>query len=441
MAGSGFLRRPRILAAALFLLAALTAAACGSAAESEGTKKAPREVTVITDVQFEDESDESGEEENGEAGIFDGLIRADGTVDVSKVPHLFIYPLINDYRVFDRSVIPEARITVNNSNNLTTSEFRELLAQLYSAGFVLVDVHDLVSIEKRSGGIIVTPNEHLVLPKGKLPLLLAEDNVNYHHSTDNTGYASKIVVQDGRLACSYVNANGTEKTGEYDAVPILESFIEKHPDFSYNGARMILALTGYNGVLGYRTDAAYRTGQGLTDLQKEWLLAHPDFDYEAECEAATETADALRKAGYVFANKTWGDRIVSSATLTDLKVDLEKWKASAEPIIGKAEIFVFGHDSDIGEAGKDYEPDNSKLAYYESEGYCIFCTSGKGMRTGESAGRNYLRSVRFPLTPYALHSTAHGTDPWAAETVRALGIKNIAVFLDHARPGAYAYIS
>ena len=73
MAGSGFLRRPRILAAAFFLLAALTAAACGSAAESEGTKKAPREVTVIMDVQFEDESDESGEEGDGdESGQHEG---------------------------------------------------------------------------------------------------------------------------------------------------------------------------------------------------------------------------------------------------------------------------------------------------------------------------------------------------------------------------------
>ena len=45
--------------------------------------------------------------------------------------------------------------------------------------------------------------------------------------------------------------------GKYDLVPILDRFVEEHPDFSYRGAKAILALTGYNGVLGYRTDETY----------------------------------------------------------------------------------------------------------------------------------------------------------------------------------------
>ena len=28
----------------------------------------------------------------------------------------------------------------------------------------------------------------------------------------------------------------------------------KHPDFSLNGQKGVVALTGYNGVLGYRTN-------------------------------------------------------------------------------------------------------------------------------------------------------------------------------------------
>ncbi len=49
--------------------------------------------------------------------------------------------------------------------------------------------------------------------------------------------------------------------GDYDLVPILDSFIKEHPDFSYHGRKGILAMTGYNGVLGYRTDSAYKTGE------------------------------------------------------------------------------------------------------------------------------------------------------------------------------------
>ncbi len=424
-----------LLLAAVFLFTS-----CGaSGVESDSGE--PRKVTVITELNIEDESasDESADEME-EANIFSELIREDGTVDVTKVPHLYFYPLINDYRAFDPQVVSEARITVNNSNNLTPAEFREILEKLYAAGFMLVRFTDLFLIEETPGGLLVSPNEKLILPEGKLPLLLTEDNVNYHHSTDNTGYASKIVLKNGKLSCAYVNANGTEKTGDYDAVPILESFIEKHPDFSYEGARMTLALTGYNGVLGYRTDESYRTRAGLTELQQKWLEEHPDFDYDAEVAAAKETAAALTAAGYEFANKTWGDRIVSSATLTDLKVDLEKWKASVTPILGDVKIFVFGHDSDIEESG-GYSADNNKFSYYTSEGYCIFCVSGRGLYTRESSGRNYVRSVRFPLTPYALKTASTGAEQWTAQTLWDLGVRNISAFLDPERPGSYIYIS
>lgn len=47
--------------------------------------------------------------------------------------------------------------------------------------------------------------------------------------------------------------DGTVTTGDYDLVPILEKFCEQHPDFSYKGARAVLAFTGYEGILGYRT--------------------------------------------------------------------------------------------------------------------------------------------------------------------------------------------
>ena len=54
-------------------------------------------------------------------------------------------------------------------------------------------------------------------------------------------------------------ADGTVVTGDYDVVPILDSFIKEHPDFSYHGRKGILAMTGYDGVLGYRTDGAYKS--------------------------------------------------------------------------------------------------------------------------------------------------------------------------------------
>ena len=42
-------------------------------------------------------------------------------------------------------------------------------------------------------------------------------------------------------------------TKELDATPILDEFVYEHPDFSLNGAKAIFSLTGYCGILGYRT--------------------------------------------------------------------------------------------------------------------------------------------------------------------------------------------
>ena len=43
--------------------------------------------------------------------------------------------------------------------------------------------------------------------------------------------------------------------------PLLQDFIDEHPDFSYKGAKAVIAFTGYNGILGYRTAASYNTDE------------------------------------------------------------------------------------------------------------------------------------------------------------------------------------
>ncbi len=67
---------------------------------------------------------------------------------------------------------------------------------------------------------------------------------------DGDGFASKIVIgEDGRPSCEMKMEDGTVSAGSYDLVPILNDFIDEHPDFSYKGAKAIIALTGYEGHL------------------------------------------------------------------------------------------------------------------------------------------------------------------------------------------------
>lgn len=51
-----------------------------------------------------------------------------------------------------------------------------------------------------------------------------------------------------------------------------------------------MALTGYNGILGYRTDQSYETRPDDLDANKvEWLDAHPDFSLAKEREGARKS--------------------------------------------------------------------------------------------------------------------------------------------------------
>ena len=127
----------------------------------------------------------------------------------------------------------------------------------------------------------------------------------------------KDMGEDEDLSYEYVEDDGSVSVGDYDMVPLIDRFVEKHPDFSYRGAKGILALTGYNGILGYRTDESYETRPADLDENKvQWLDAHPDFSLEKERAAAKKVADAMKAEGWEFASHTWGHQNVGCLLYT-----------------------------------------------------------------------------------------------------------------------------
>ena len=129
-------------------------------------------------------------------------------------------------------------------------------------------------------------------------------------------------------------ADGTISVGDYDMVPLIDRFVEEHPDFSYRGAKGTIALTGYNGVLGYRTDISYKTRENLDDQQVKFFEENPDFNeetYNQEVEEATKVANAMKEEGWEFASHTWGHMNVTEASVDRLKTDTEKWLSYVNP--------------------------------------------------------------------------------------------------------------
>ena len=144
----------------------------------------------------------------------------------------------------------------------------------------MVSIYDMAKADADGN---ITEGE-ILLPEGKIPFVLSQDDVCYYHYMDGDGYASKLVVdENGKIRNEYIEDDGSVSVGDYDMVPLIDRFVEEHPDFSYRGAKGIVALTGYNGILGYRTDQSYETRPDDLDANKvEWLDAHPDFSLAKE---------------------------------------------------------------------------------------------------------------------------------------------------------------
>lgn len=295
--------------------------------------------------------------------------------DPTKVPHIFFHSLIVDTnRAFDTNKWGAEEVAGINAWMTTVDEFDKIIQQLYDNGYVLVKMRDLVTQTKDDDGTVhFQKNTQLLLPADKKPLVLSIDDWSYYHSYEGRGYGDKAVLdKNGDVKVHYTDADGKGHVGDYDVVPRLNDFVKKHPDFSYKGARGIAAMTGYNGVFGYRTDSDYKTKENLTDDQKEWLDKHPDFDYDKEVADAKKIAAAVKKSGWEFASHTWGHLSVTNKSVDTLKTDNERWVATVEPIVGPVDTIIFAHGNDIGD-WHDYDAATNPIyAYYKSAGYNFY---------------------------------------------------------------------
>ena len=201
------------------------------------------------------------------------------------------------------------------------------------------------------------------------------------------GFATRMIVgDDGYPTCEMQMDDGSVSVGDYDLVPILESFIKTHPGFSYKGARGILAFTGYNGILGYRTDESYKD-------------TNPN--YEADREQAAKVAQALKDHGWELASHSWGHRNMGQISMEHFKIDSDKWEKNVEPLIGPTDIIIFPFGSDIGN-WTPYKDDNTRFTYLKSLGFRYFCNVDASKTTWMQLGTDYFRQARRNLDGYRM---------------------------------------
>ena len=331
-------------------------------------------------------------------------------VDVTKVPHIFYHSLINDTSAaFNVSVLGQSTVDGMNAWMTTVGEFDKITQQMYDNGYVFVRLRDLVvETTDENGNVHFEPNTQLLLPEGKKAVVLSVDDLSYYHSYEAASYPDKLVLdENGDVKCHYVKTDGTEEVGDFDVVPRLNTFLKEHPDGAYKGARGLIALTGYNGVFGYRTDTDYRDKQNLMSDQAKWLEEHPEFDFDSEIAEATKIADALKEEGWEFASHTWGHLSVTNKTVEQLKTDNEKWVNTVQNIVGPVDTIIFAHGNDIGD-WTGYSSDNEKYAYFSSAGYRFYCNVDSSQPYWVQISGSYVRQGRIDLDGYQLYQSSQG---------------------------------
>lgn len=301
--------------------------------------------------------------------------------DPSLIPNLSFHVLIHDMAKAKQNTELGGQY---NRNFVTTSEFSKILTDLYNNGFVLVDFD---SFTTNTNGTILTKN--INLPEGKKPIMLTETMVNYFQymvdhdkdcvpDKDGDGFANKLVVDsNGDIKAEYIDSNGETHVGDYDFVPILETFLKEHPDFSYQGARAILAVTGHEGIFGYRINSSYETSKGAEFRQQQIA-------------GATTVVNALREKGYTLACFTYENKKYGDLNANQIKNDLDLWTQQITPVIGDVDVLVYARESDIS----DYT--GNAFTTMSNKGFRYFVSNATSPSTEVTT--SYVRQKRLMVT-------------------------------------------
>lgn len=325
------------------------------------------------------------------------LVQADNT----KIPHVFFHSLIVDTT---RALTEDKMGKAYNAAMTTIPEFEAILKEMYERGFVMVHLHDIASLETQEDGTKKMVQKKIMLPEGKKPFVMSEDDVNYYEYMTGHGFADKMVLDDaGKPTLQYTDSEGKVTTGDYDIVPILDKFVAEHPDFAYHGHKAIIALTGYNGTLGYRTDETYDANSGKLDPKNR---ANPSI--EEDRETVKKITAALKEDGYEFASHSWGHINFTNRSLEDLTTDTEKWKRNVEPLLpDPCDILIYPFGADIKGWHVYNHAEDAKFNMLEEHGFHYFCNVDSSQYWVQY-GDDFMRQGRRNLDGYRLYEAFSG---------------------------------
>ena len=357
------MRRMTNLLLALLLLLSLTACSSAPAPGSDGPSQPEPPAQAETP-----EADAPAEPEPEPYTILDPTVQPEGGVrdGVTYVPydgvveHLFFHPVV---------AYPELAFDGDSKSDgiddwmVTAGEYLKILESVYEKGYVLVDIADCWSEQTDESGQTRMVKNTLYLPEGKKPLILSYDDVNYYEYMLANGFTYKLIIgEDGKLWSWGKDPQGKEVVSrDLDAVTILDKFVEEHPDFSPFGAKGCLSLTGYEGILGYRTQ---------TD-SKSWT-AEQEANRQKEIEAVKPIVAELKRTGWTFGSHTWGHISLNTRTFDTVTADMQKWFAEVGSLVGETSVLFYPFGGRLD--GDDVQQSGPAFRWMQEHGFRIFCS-------------------------------------------------------------------
>ena len=307
--------------------------------------------------------------------------------DVSQIPNLSFHVLMADPT---RAISDAQYGGLYNRNFVTIDEFSKILDQLYAGGYILIDFDSFISTSTGVDGKESFFQSPLMLPAGKKPIMITETMVNYFNymidgnndgepDAGGAGFACKLVVDaNGDIKAQYVDGSNQTLVGNYDLVPILEDFIKAHPDFSYRGARATLAVTGHEGVFGYRCNTSY-------------IASKSQSYYDEQVAGAKEITQALREKGYTIASYTYSNQKYRDLSAKEISQEMTNWKNQVTPILGDVDVLVFARED-----GGINDYTGAVFTALSDTGFQYFVDDGE--KPSVTINTSYIRQTRLMVT-------------------------------------------
>lgn len=335
------------------------------------------------------------------------LVPFDGIVE-----HIFTHEVIAFPEVTFRS--GSGKRTAFDTEMLTYKEFERVLYYLYRNNFILVDKNDVWSEYTNEAGELRMRQNTLMLPEGKKPIIISFDDLNFYEYMVGHGFMSRYILgEDGEIWAIGYDPEGNEIISQdFTVITILDRFINENPGFSHNGTRGLIALTGFEGVLGYRTQYNRNCNAPETLLRRRQEIAR-----------VRPVVQRLKETGWQFASHSYGHIRIDARSVDVVIADQQRWLDEVGSIVGETQIFIYPFGARLDGCDVWSAPGPALKAHIDL-GFRMFASVGSAWFASTSDHIPAVMSDRANIDGFALRNRRESLSRFF----------DVADVFDHRRP-------